>query len=140
MLSCFTALAEGKKEPLAKPEKTAEKKDTDKGRDAVSAWLALADAGDSGKTWETAGAVFKSSVSKEQWKQALAAARAPLGKLVKRELKSATLTHSLPGVPPGDYVVTQWEAQYANNPAAIETATASLEKDGGWHVVGYFIK
>jgi hypothetical protein len=57
-----------------------------------------------------------------------------------RKVKSATFARTLPGAPDGEYVVIQFESQFENKAAAIETVTPMHDKDGTWRVSGYFIK
>jgi hypothetical protein len=106
---------------------------------AAASWLALTDSGSYSQSWEQAAQVFKAAVTKEQWAQALSTARASLGKVVSRKMKSATYTTTLPGAPDGQYVVIQYETSFENKAAAVETVTPMLEKDGQWHVSGYYI-
>ena len=54
-------------------------------------------------------------------------------------LRHSTTT-KLPGAPDGEYVVIQYKSAFANQPTAIETIVPMLDKDGKWHVSGYFIK
>jgi hypothetical protein len=58
-------------------------------RKAAGSWLALTDAGNAEKSWEAAAELFRNAVSKEKWRQALQAARGPLGRLESRKWKSA---------------------------------------------------
>lgn len=109
-------------------------------RESAKAWLTLVDEGKYGQSWEAAAALFKNAVMKVNWEQAAQSARGPLGALKSRTLKSATFARSLPGAPAGEYVVIQFDAQFANKPAAVETVTPMREKDGSWKVSGYFIK
>jgi hypothetical protein len=48
--------------------------------------------------------------------------------------------HDSPGAPDGEYVVFQFNTSLEQKSAAVETVTAIREKDGTWHVGGYFIK
>ena len=66
--------------------------------------------------------------------------RKPLGKTLKRELKSSFYRTTLPGVPEGEYVVIQFEASFENKKSTIETITPALDKEGKWRVSGYYIK
>ena len=111
-----------------------------KAQTAAKAWLALVDAGKYGESWDAAASLFKGAVTKEGWAAACAKARGPLGALKSRTLKSATYTKSLPGGPPGEYVVIQYDAAYEKAPSAVETVTPMLDKDGVWRVAGYYIK
>lgn len=101
-------------------------------------WLALVDAGDYGQSWETAASLFKKSLSKEQWVDAVGKARGPLGRLESRKLLGAKLMHELPNVPPGDYVVIQYEAKFPSG-AAVETITPMKDGDA-WRVSGYYVR
>jgi hypothetical protein len=107
---------------------------------AVEAWLSLIDRDNYAESWETAATVFKAAVSQEKWHAAAKGARAPLGQLNSRVLKSATATATLPGAPDGEYVVFQFNTGFEHKAAAVETVTAIHEKDHSWHVGGYFIK
>ena len=117
-----------------------EKEEVAKAQRAAGAWLALADGGKYAESWDGAAALFKAAVSKPNWEKAVRAAHAPLGVLRSRTLKSATFTRTLPGAPDGEYVVIQFDAQFANKARAVETVTPMRERDGSWRVSGYYIK
>jgi hypothetical protein len=108
--------------------------------ESSNAWLKLVDRGQYSKSWETTAELFKTAVTKEQWKQSLNGVRKPLGKVIRRNVKSKQYTSSLPGAPDGEYVVIQYETSFENKKAAIETVTPMLDKDGKWRVSGYYIK
>jgi hypothetical protein len=57
---------------------TDEKEET--ATDATTQWLALVDSGQYAESWFQASSFFRGATSKEQWKNALDAARAPLAK------------------------------------------------------------
>ena len=107
---------------------------------ASNAWLKLVDSAQYAKSWDTAAAFFRNAVSKDQWVQSLDAVRKPLGKVLKRDVKSKQYTTTLPGVPDGEYVVIQYQTSFENKKSSIETVTPMLDKDGKWHVSGYYIK
>lgn len=107
---------------------------------AANSWLSLTDEGEYSKSWDQASSIFKAAVSDVEWQKAIQATRTSLGRLKSRTLKSATLTHSLPGVPDGYYVVLSYESHFEYKNQAIETVTPMLEKDGKWKVTGYFVK
>jgi hypothetical protein len=122
---------------------TARAAETDavaKAEDAARSWLALVDAGKYAQSWDEAAGYFKGAVTKDGWVSALTAARAPLGALKSRTLRQATFTTTLPGAPDGQYVVIQYDTQFENKAAAVETVTPMLDKDGAWRVSGYFIR
>ncbi|PSH02702.1 MAG: hypothetical protein CXZ00_16045 [Acidobacteria bacterium] len=91
-------------------------------------------------SWDTAAPVFKGAVSKTQWKQMLQATRAPLGRAISRNVKSAMYKTSLPGAPDGQYVVIQYETSFEHKKSATETVTPALGKDGQWRMSGYYIR
>jgi len=107
---------------------------------AAEAWLSLVDKGKYEKSWIEASQYFKSAVSKDQWGQAIRAARKPLGNNLSRKLVSKSYHTSLPGAPDGKYVVIQFKASFEDKKAATETITPMMDKDGKWRVSGYYIK
>jgi len=108
--------------------------------EASDMWLKLSDSGRYSESWETAAEFFRNAISKEQWNQSLNAARKPLGKVIKRSMKSKQYATSLPGAPDGEYVVIQYETSFEKKKSSIETVTPMREKDGKWRVSGYYIK
>ncbi len=107
---------------------------------AARSWLALTDGGKYGESWDSASSLSKSAVTKADWEKAIKAGRGQLGAMKARKVRSATFTRTLPGAPDGEYVVIQFESQFENKAAAIETVTPMHEKDGAWRVSGYYIK
>jgi hypothetical protein len=107
---------------------------------AAEAWLKLTDASSYGQTWQTASPLFQSAVTQEQWAQAAASVRGPLGKVKSRTLKKITYAHRLPGAPDGTYAVIQYHTVFEHKSSAVETITPMKEKNGQWRVSGYFIK
>ena len=108
--------------------------------EASNTWLTLIDNNQYAKSWETAAELFKNAVGKDQWNQSLNSVRKPLGKVMKRTMKSKQYTTTLPGAPDGEYVVIQYETSFENKKSSIETLTPMQDKDGNWRVSGYYIK
>jgi hypothetical protein len=111
--------------------------------DAVSSaekWLGMVDGGRYAESWKAASDYFRNSIKRDQWEQTLIAVRKPLGKCIKRKLKSKTYETSLPGAPDGEYVVILFETSFENKKSAVETVTPMKGKDGKWRVSGYYIK
>jgi len=125
---------------LAGPCLADEKAAVAQAQTAATNWLVLTDGAKYGQSWEDAASVFKAAVTKTNWESAAKGVRAPLGSVTSRKLRAATFTRTLPGVPDGEYVVIQFDTQFANKAAAVETITPMHEKDGSWRVSGYFIK
>jgi hypothetical protein len=105
----------------------------------ATTWLALTDAAKYGRSWDEASSLFQASITKANWETALKSVRTPLGTLKARKLKAATFTLTAPGAPDGEYVVIQFDTQFENKAAAVETVTPMRERDGSWRVSGYFI-
>ena len=107
---------------------------------SVETWLSLIDKQSYAASWDTAATLFRNAITQEKWQAAAQAARTPLGQMKSRTLQNAMSTTTLPGAPEGEYVVFQFNASFEHKSAAVETVTAIREKDGSWHVGGYFIK
>jgi Protein of unknown function (DUF4019) len=137
MIHCITAVAVAAATFQAH---TADDLDIAPAMTAAAAWLATVDAGKYGQSWDEASPLLQQALPKRQWETTLAPARAPLGALVVRKLKSATYTTAIPGAPEGQYVVIVYDARFENRPVAFETVTPMREKDGTWKIAGYFIR
>ncbi len=107
---------------------------------AAESWLALVDSGKYSESGDDAAQIFKSHVTKDQWKSALTTVRSPLGQVGSRKLKNSTYTKSLPGAPDGEYVVIQFETTFEKKQSSVETITPTKDNDGQWRVSGYYIK
>ncbi len=107
---------------------------------AAESWLKLADAGRYDESWNELSAVARKAIAQADWAKALGSARKPLGKVVKRKLKSAEYATTLPGAPDGHYVVLQYDTEFENKKAAVETVTPMKDADGIWRVGGYYVK
>lgn len=102
-------------------------------------WLNMVDDGKYSESWDVAGPFFKAQVTKEQWLQGLQKARAPLGKVVTRDIESSDIHSVLPGAPEGEYIVVVLKASFEKMPSATETVTLKKDDDH-WQVVGYYIR
>ncbi len=113
----------------------------DAAKQAAQEWLDLFDARKLEATWENASPYFKSQISAEQWVariEQMRTQRSVLDSLRSRSLVAARYTTSLPKAPDGEYVVVQYEGQYADESWA-ETVTLKKRSEG-WRVAGYFMK
>jgi hypothetical protein len=106
---------------------------------AAEAWLEKVDNGRYAESWDDAASLFRRKITKSAWANAVQEARAPLGQLVSRKVKTAEFMTSLPGAPDGQYVVLQFETSFAHKASAVETVTPLLE-NGHWRVSGYYVK
>jgi hypothetical protein len=103
-------------------------------------WAALLDAGDYAASWNQAGADFKKAVTLDKWTAAAKGAREPLGKVESRKLDTTQTVKDPPGAPAGEYVICQFNSNFANRSGAVETIVMFLESDKQWRTSGYFIK
>jgi hypothetical protein len=131
-LLCLLLIA-GSFAVAADPSETAAAK-------AAEKWVATLDAGDYPASWNQAGADFKKAVTLEKWTAAAKSVREPLGKLESRKLDSTQTIKDPPGAPAGEYVICQYNANFANRSGAVETIVMFLESDKQWRTSGYFIK
>src|SRR5690606_8001298 len=105
---------------------------------AAEGWLAYLDAGAYAESWDAAAALFRASITREQWAASVANVHTQLGRPQGRELIAAKHTTSLPNAPAGDYVVIQYRVGLAEG-SGIETLT--MKRDGdAWKASGYFIR
>lgn len=117
---------------------------------AAESWLRLVDAGDYAGSWEQAGRALKGVVKQADWSESVGNARAPLGQLVSRALKSREYTEKAPTSRviggrvytwgEGRYVILHYEAAFANKASTVETVTAMADSDGAWRVAGYSVR
>jgi hypothetical protein len=124
---------------LASPLRAAERQE-DAAQAAAESWLKAVDSGDYGVSWDQAAKLFKGAVTKDQWKQAAAGVRDPLGRLVSRRVKSRTYTEKVPGAPDGKCVVIQFDTVFEKKASAVETLTSMVDADGVWRVSRYYIR
>lgn len=104
-------------------------------------WLMLIDEEEFGKSYDSASALFRNALTREQWTAMLDQLRKPMGEgIPPRKIKQVDEVRSLPGVPDGEYRVIQFETQFPNKRDAIETVTLTREQDGVWRASGYFIR
>jgi hypothetical protein len=110
------------------------------GQTAAEQWLKLLDNGDYGTSWEKTAAFFREKVTKQQWLAAMNQSRVPIGKTVKRTLKSATYLKNIPDMKEGNYVIAQFNTDFEKKKNAVETITLMKESDGSWRVIGFYIQ
>jgi hypothetical protein len=117
-----------------------EKADEAAAQTVALGWLHEIDAGQYAQAWRQAAAPVKAAATADQFSSAMDVARRPLGAVTSRKFVSATYATSLPGAPPGKYVVVVYATDFAGRRAAKEVITPMLEKDGRWRVSGYYIR
>jgi len=91
------------------------------------------------ESWDAAGTLFRSQLTREGWASTARSVREPLGPMTSRAIRSVTRMSSLPGVPAGDYELIEFATDFARRRSAVETVVLSREA-AGWRVNGYFIR
>jgi hypothetical protein len=99
----------------------------------------LTDAGDGGASWDHAANRLQGKVTKEQWSKALTQVRSPLGKVVRREVRSRKYSEKVPAAPDAPNVTIEFETVFQRRGPVVETITPMLEPDGVWRVAGYTV-
>lgn len=105
----------------------------------AQSWLAQVDAGDYAASWNSASAVFKNTVDKQQWEKVAKDMR-QVGSVVGRSLNSATYTTSMPNAPEGEYVVILFDSEFSKQKSVTEKIIPMRGDDGKWRVGGYYIE
>ncbi len=132
----------------AEPAASAAQADTAKSDPAIQAmlaWLKLADEGKYAGAWSDASKLFKAAMTQDKWDATMKVVRTPLGACTSRALLASKEMNKIPTPPgmkdiEGTFVVAQFQANYKNSGAMIETVTFEKEDDGVWRASGYFIK
>ncbi len=101
--------------------------DTAGARVTVDEWLSLIDAGNYAEAYDMASSLLKENVTRDEFVAAYQEARSLLGTVRSRAFRSATPTITLPGAPPGDYVVFEFDADYEHKESAVERVTTADE-------------
>jgi Protein of unknown function (DUF4019) len=114
--------------------------DTSQAERAAEQWLALIDSGKYGESWDQAATLFKAALPREQWVSAMQSMRLQLGVTNTRSRTTSTYTTTLPGAPAGEYLVIQFQSDFASKNGAIETVTPMKDDNGAWKVSGYYIR
>jgi len=107
---------------------------------ATTTWLAIADAGKAGESWEAGAPAFQAAVTKAAWVKALTQARGPYEPFGTRTILSVKYLESVPDSPPGPYIVVQYLTRVSGNRDVIETVTSMRTPDGTWKVAGYIVR
>jgi len=108
---------------------------TEEAREAADAWLALFDANDIEATYDTAAEAFKTQVELQDWQMQAEQVKQAVGELDGRTYLETTYTDELPQAPEGEYMIVQYDTQYANLNVT-EFVILVLEEDT-WRMVGF---
>ena len=108
---------------------------------AARTWLELVDKLDANASFTTAGARFREPITIEQWAEALAKARAPLGAVDQRAVAQTAFDKAK-----GDngvefeVALVRYRTSFANKIDISESVTLERDPNGVWRVIGYDIR
>lgn len=108
---------------------------TEEAREAADAWLALFDANDIEATYDTAAEAFKTQVELQDWEAQAAQVKQAVGELDGRTYMETTYADELPQAPEGDYMIVQYETQYAN--LNVTEYVILVQEGDTWRMVGF---
>lgn len=107
---------------------------------AATESLRLIDGGRYPESWAGASETFRKAIARDDWAREVSNARAPLGAMSSRKLRTLSYATSLPNLPVGDYVTLVYDSHFSNKTGLAETVIATRESDGSWRLTGYFIQ
>lgn len=107
---------------------------------AASAWIELLDEGSYRESWDAAGAYFRQNVTAEQWEEMARQVRESTGAVQSRSFVRSFVAPQAPDTPPGEYMISEYRSTFERMASALETVVTVRGEDGGWHVVGFFIR
>ena len=106
---------------------------------AALKWLRLVDSGKYRDSWRQMSAFARGEISADDFVQKLSDARGPLGQATSRKLSRSTPAAQVQGGPDGEYVVLEFDSEFANGMALTERVTPVREADGSFRVSGYYL-
>jgi hypothetical protein len=108
---------------------------------AGNRWFPVFDSGDYKTAWHlmTKRVQRGGAVNEEQFTAWARARRAPLGRVLRRELMWARFSNTLPAAPDGNYEFLRYKTSFQNKAQAEEELTLTKES-GHWEVSGYHVK
>lgn len=122
---------------LAQAQDETEAFDAKPAAAAAESWLALVDTGRYGESWEAAARPFRAETPRIAWETKVEAARAPLGVVISRKLRSAAYSRGLGGE---HLYVMQYDTRFATRPRSTEIVTPLRGADGVWRVSAYVLR
>jgi hypothetical protein len=107
---------------------------------AARDWLNLTDKLNATASFNAAGARFREPIDVEQWTDALAKARAPLGAVEQRTVAETAFDTVTEGGNQFEIAMVRFRTAFAKKVESSETVTLERDADGSWRVIGYFIR
>ncbi|NBP11143.1 MAG: DUF4019 domain-containing protein [Betaproteobacteria bacterium] len=120
-------------------EQALQQADLEPAISAAERFLRAMDQRDYGAAWDQSASHFKASVAKDRWVNLAGAAREPLGAISARRLGLSRATKDLPKGPAGDYIIIDFETDFAIEPIT-EMVVIYRENTNEWRCIGYFVR
>jgi hypothetical protein len=105
--------------------------------EAADRWLKLMDQGKYGESWDISSNIFRYKLKKDEWIKAATKLRAPVGRMISRQLMNEIPKKNPTGLPEGLYMVLAYRSSFSNRPRAIELVTMVLSTNDQWKVLYY---
>lgn len=105
----------------------------------TEAWLGLLDKRLYGESWARASLMFRNTVTKKEWTEAMDKLRKPFGAVQSRANADIRTAKDPKGLPAGDYMVYLYKTVFSGNKEAFELITLVQESDGQWRILTYQI-
>ena len=103
---------------------------------AAESWLALADEGNSGESWEAAAEPFRQRVAQEGWATTLDDLRGDLGSISSRSLVMAQFRRGVEGASGGGpFVLLKYRSTAEET--RVQELVLTVKEDDAWAVAGY---
>jgi hypothetical protein len=103
----------------------------------VNTWLAVADQGNYGESWDQASSLLKKTMPKNEWITVMNTLRKPLGSVKSRKIIDIGTSENPKNLPPGEYMVYYYNTAFANKDNGQELITLELGNDNVWRVMTY---
>jgi hypothetical protein len=95
------------------------------------------DKGNYPQSWTQGDQLFQHTISQQEWTQALNSSRKGLGRMNSRTIRLQRPAWNPKGLPPGPYMVIEYDTAFENSPQSLELLTLRRGTDGKWRVLTY---
>jgi type IV secretory pathway VirJ component len=106
---------------------------------AAWAWLDALDKRHYAASWTAAAPPLRDAIREGDWYTALRTVRAPLGRCLRRGLRTRALLDPPSGAPADPWVVLRFETHFERRQEVSETLAVQRSGDGRWRVAAYFV-
>ena len=112
----------------------------DAARVAAEEFLQMVDAGQFENSWQVSANYLQQKVKLPEWTEKLTRIKADYGPLQARELNKAAIAAPVDELPNREILLLTYQTDFEKQAERKELVTMLLDPQGGWQVVGYFIK